>query len=287
MRADDEVRLGLRRLVEHIAGLPGDHGAGRGGSHGLDGAAWIEVDAREHQHQPAPRGPAMNGPQQIGPGHSRRPAPTPPGLPAGLATNGTAETCSELSISPSFEEAADDLSNPSFGKRTMDKDRVAGSAKKIKGSIKEVVGKAAGDAKLEAEGKADKVEGNVQNAVGLKDTLKSTASTRLRATSQRKTLLASAAMIGADLFCGPAGAQGVSQSASPTSQTRLAKPSRSRGRSDGSHATETALIPDVVPPAAPERRPRQRYEDWGDHVPMFLLHSVSSSHPKPGQRRFE
>jgi uncharacterized protein YjbJ (UPF0337 family) len=28
----------------------------------------------------------------------------------------------------------------------MDKDRVAGSAKKIKGSIKEVVGKAAGDA---------------------------------------------------------------------------------------------------------------------------------------------
>ena len=84
----------------------------------------------------------------------------------------------------------------------MDKDRVAGSAKKIKGSIKEVVGKAAGDAKLEAEGKADKVEGKVQNAVGgLKDTHKSTASTRLRATSQRKTLLASAAMIGVDLFC--------------------------------------------------------------------------------------
>ena len=140
----------------------------------------------------------------------------------------------------------------------MDKDRVAGSEKKIMGSIKEVVGKAAGDAKLEAEGKADKVEGKVQNAVGgLKDTLKSTA-TRLRATSQRKTLLASAAMVGVDLSCGPAGAQGVSQSASPTSQTRLAKPSRSRGRSDGSHATETALIPDVVPPATPERRPQQR-----------------------------
>ena len=95
----------------------------------------------------------------------------------------------------------------------MDKDRVAGSAKKIKGSIKEVVGKTAGNAKLEAEGKADKVEGKVQNAVGgLKD----------KATSQRKTLLASAATIGAD--------QGVSQSASPTSQTRLAKPSRSRRR---------------------------------------------------------
>src|SRR3984893_16187448 len=166
-----------------------------------------------------------------------------------------------------------------FGKGTMDKDRVAGSAKKIKGAIKEVVGKAASDAKLEAEGKADKVEDKVQNAVGgPKDMLKSTASTRLRATSQRKTLLASAAMIGVDLFCGSAGVQ--AQSPSPSSQTRLAKPSRSRRRSDGSHVTETALIPDVVPPAAPEHRPRQRYQDWSDHVPMFLLHSVSSSHPK-------
>jgi uncharacterized protein YjbJ (UPF0337 family) len=163
----------------------------------------------------------------------------------------------------------------------MDKDRVAGWAKKIKGSIKEVVGKAAGDAKLEAEGKADKVEGKVQNAVGgLKDMLKSTTSTGLRAASQRKTLLASAAMIGVDLFCGSAGVQGVSQSASPSSQTRLVKPSRSRSGSDGSHVTETALISDVVLPAASQRRPRQRYEDWGDHVPMFLLHSVSSSHPK-------
>jgi uncharacterized protein YjbJ (UPF0337 family) len=62
----------------------------------------------------------------------------------------------------------------------LDKDRVAGSAKKIKGAIKEVVGKAASDAKLEGEGKADKVEDKVQNAVGgLKDMLKSTASTRL------------------------------------------------------------------------------------------------------------
>ena len=44
----------------------------------------------------------------------------------------------------------------------MDKDRVAGSAKKIKGSIKEVVGEAAGT--LEVEGKADKGEGKVQSA---------------------------------------------------------------------------------------------------------------------------
>ena len=55
----------------------------------------------------------------------------------------------------------------------MDKDRIAGAAKKIKGSIKEAIGKATGDSKLEAEGKADKVEGKVQNAIGgLKDALK-------------------------------------------------------------------------------------------------------------------
>ena len=55
----------------------------------------------------------------------------------------------------------------------MDKDRVVGSAKQIKGTVKQVVGKAVGDTKLELEGKADKIEGQVQNAVGgLKDTLR-------------------------------------------------------------------------------------------------------------------
>ncbi len=55
----------------------------------------------------------------------------------------------------------------------MDKDRIAGTAKQIKGSIKETVGKAVGDAKLESEGKADKIEGKVQNAIGgLKDALR-------------------------------------------------------------------------------------------------------------------
>jgi uncharacterized protein YjbJ (UPF0337 family) len=55
----------------------------------------------------------------------------------------------------------------------MDKDRVVGSAKQIKGTVKKVVGKAVGDAKLEAEGNADKIEGQVQNAIGgVKDTLK-------------------------------------------------------------------------------------------------------------------
>lgn len=55
----------------------------------------------------------------------------------------------------------------------MDKDRVIGSAKQIKGTVKQVVGKAVGDTKLETEGKGDKIEGQVQNAIGgVKDTLK-------------------------------------------------------------------------------------------------------------------
>jgi uncharacterized protein YjbJ (UPF0337 family) len=52
----------------------------------------------------------------------------------------------------------------------MDKDRIEGSAKQVKGAIKEGAGKLIGDAKLEAEGKADKAAGKIQNAVGgLKD----------------------------------------------------------------------------------------------------------------------
>jgi len=55
----------------------------------------------------------------------------------------------------------------------MDKDRIAGSAKELKGTIKETTGKALGDAKLQADGKSNKVEGKVQNAIGgLKDALK-------------------------------------------------------------------------------------------------------------------
>jgi uncharacterized protein YjbJ (UPF0337 family) len=55
----------------------------------------------------------------------------------------------------------------------MDKDRVVGSAKQVKGAVKQAVGKAIGNVKLESEGKADKIEGKVQNTVGgLKDTLK-------------------------------------------------------------------------------------------------------------------
>ncbi|MGA3403110.1 MAG: CsbD family protein [Acetobacteraceae bacterium] len=55
----------------------------------------------------------------------------------------------------------------------MDKDRIAGAAKQAKGAVKEVAGKALGDSKLVAEGKSDKVEGKIQNAVGgLKDAVR-------------------------------------------------------------------------------------------------------------------
>lgn len=48
----------------------------------------------------------------------------------------------------------------------MDRNRVEGIAKQAKGSVKEAAGKITGDAKLKAEGKAEKVAGKVQNAVG-------------------------------------------------------------------------------------------------------------------------
>jgi uncharacterized protein YjbJ (UPF0337 family) len=55
----------------------------------------------------------------------------------------------------------------------MDKNRIEGSIKQAKGTVKETAGKILGDAKLKGEGKADKVDGKIQNAVGsLKDTLR-------------------------------------------------------------------------------------------------------------------
>jgi uncharacterized protein YjbJ (UPF0337 family) len=48
----------------------------------------------------------------------------------------------------------------------MDKDRIKGSFEQAKGAVKEGVGKATGDEKLEAEGKAEKAAGKVRNTVG-------------------------------------------------------------------------------------------------------------------------
>ena len=55
----------------------------------------------------------------------------------------------------------------------MNNDRVKGVAKQAKGAVKDTAGKILGDAKLQAEGKGDKLSGKVQNAIGgLKDAAK-------------------------------------------------------------------------------------------------------------------
>jgi uncharacterized protein YjbJ (UPF0337 family) len=48
----------------------------------------------------------------------------------------------------------------------MHKDEAKGAAKDISGSIKEGVGKATGDERLQAEGASERVEGKVQKGVG-------------------------------------------------------------------------------------------------------------------------
>jgi uncharacterized protein YjbJ (UPF0337 family) len=55
----------------------------------------------------------------------------------------------------------------------MDKNRIIGAAKEAMGAVKQAIGKATGDTKLQADGNADRVEGKVQNAVGgLNDTVR-------------------------------------------------------------------------------------------------------------------
>ena len=48
----------------------------------------------------------------------------------------------------------------------MDKNRIVGAAHRVKGAVKETVGKVTGDAKTQAEGAGEKAAGRVQNAVG-------------------------------------------------------------------------------------------------------------------------
>lgn len=58
----------------------------------------------------------------------------------------------------------------------MDKDRIEGAAKQVKGTIKEAVGKVTGDVKIQAEGVAEKAAGKVQSSVGgAKDALRDAA----------------------------------------------------------------------------------------------------------------
>jgi uncharacterized protein YjbJ (UPF0337 family) len=55
----------------------------------------------------------------------------------------------------------------------MNKDQVKGSLEKAKGSVKQTVGKATGNERLQSEGAADKTAGAVQKKVGdVKDAAK-------------------------------------------------------------------------------------------------------------------
>ena len=48
----------------------------------------------------------------------------------------------------------------------MHRDEIKGAGKDAKGAMKEAVGRATGDERLEAEGTSDRVEGKVQKGVG-------------------------------------------------------------------------------------------------------------------------
>ena len=48
----------------------------------------------------------------------------------------------------------------------MHKDQVKGAAQDAKGSVKEAIGKATGNERLEAEGASDRLAGKVQKGVG-------------------------------------------------------------------------------------------------------------------------
>lgn len=48
----------------------------------------------------------------------------------------------------------------------MDEQHVKGAADKIKGAVKDAVGGATGDNKMQAEGKLDKAKGTARNVVG-------------------------------------------------------------------------------------------------------------------------
>jgi len=50
--------------------------------------------------------------------------------------------------------------------KTSTQDKAEGTAKNIAGRVKEVTGKAVGNPRLQADGRAEKVEGQIQKKVG-------------------------------------------------------------------------------------------------------------------------
>lgn len=55
----------------------------------------------------------------------------------------------------------------------MDKNRIEGAVRQVKGSVKEAAGKISGNRQLEVEGKSDKLAGEAQSALDkAKDSVK-------------------------------------------------------------------------------------------------------------------
>ena len=62
----------------------------------------------------------------------------------------------------------------------MDTDRIKGAAQQAKGAVKDAARKMTGDTKLQAEGKAEKAVGKVQNSAGgAKDAVRDVANRRV------------------------------------------------------------------------------------------------------------
>jgi uncharacterized protein YjbJ (UPF0337 family) len=53
-----------------------------------------------------------------------------------------------------------------FWETVMDKNRVEGAAKQVKGTVKEAMGKVTGNRTTQAEGAAEKLAGKVQSRIG-------------------------------------------------------------------------------------------------------------------------
>ena len=58
------------------------------------------------------------------------------------------------------------LKRKSINMKSSTQDKVEGTAKNIAGRVKEVTGKAVGNPRLQADGRAEKIEGQVQKKVG-------------------------------------------------------------------------------------------------------------------------
>lgn len=57
----------------------------------------------------------------------------------------------------------------------MDKDRIQGAGKQVKGAVKQAIGKVTGNKQTEVEGVAEKTAGKIQGEIGkAKDTVRHT-----------------------------------------------------------------------------------------------------------------